>query len=189
MCKLVEYCFKPTGISSFPRIGQCAVFLVLWRKQSKLTDSNKTKQHIREKFKLVEQALSAFFTLVCNCSVRKSQRIWLVAWKTERDRFQAPYSLSPFTVPLCKFARHAARLNPKHWCRVWACENFRVQETIVRFARAGCAAAHCQRFGTLRVIISFFPVKLPVFPVPFRFFPQTVTLAPPTILLDFSGIS
>ena len=26
MCKLVEYCFKPTGISSFPRIGQFAVF-------------------------------------------------------------------------------------------------------------------------------------------------------------------
>ena len=115
-----------------------------------MTDSNKTKQHIREKFKLVEQSLSAFFTLVCNCSVRKSQRIWLVAWKTERDRFQAPYSLSPFTVPLCKFARHAARLNPKQGCRVWACENLRVQETIVRFARAGCAAAHGQRFGTLR---------------------------------------
>ena len=42
---------------------------------------------------------------------------------------------------------------------------------------------------TVSVIISFFPVKLPVFPVPFRFFPQTVTLAPPTILLDFSGFS
>ena len=47
----------------FPRIGHSAVFLFQW-KQIKLTDSNKTKQHIREKLSLLNNHRRDCFELV-----------------------------------------------------------------------------------------------------------------------------